>query len=304
MKKIFCLFLSILLIFNIFGCKKKSGASQDDVQQANSIVHTQEDYDSLVSKVEQLTNEIAILDGRYKTIQSFRDYNVVDARNSYPFNKIGSKIILNQPEWAQEKLSPAGLQSGIKLGDKIVVRADSWVTNTEASTIHLCIQGHAVGDIMFHKLKEGIVENDYFYAEDVSTVYLDPFFEYNSMDKQRANYRQIFYNNEYIGQEGEIPITIYDSTTEGQTLSVPANQILSDGEMESYKFDKDADVEIQILTDTDKEINAKFRIGIAKVQEYLLWYQFITYDRSGELSTDDLIQNIFYGNNSVYIRKN
>ena len=296
MKKILSIFLIGILALNLFACKsignkkeKKEDASQ------NTTTYSAEEYDEVVDENDQLRKEIAIYDESYKTLGAFKKKSVLQA-GKWTYNKISDKIVLNNFLIDEEDMDveKIGLEASVDFGGIVSINTDSWNTKTNTSEVNVCIPEHAYGLIRLYKYK-GDWEPEYTYDD-----FIRHFFDNNNITASKK--RQIYCNNNQVGEEGYGTISIIDTTTNGQELTVPATSIIDIDQLEYWKLGEDSDVNIKVEIDGNKEVQATYRVGLCNVGGNMIQYDFLIYDNYGMTAADNLISNIKVRKNSLYVR--
>ena len=285
-------YISILMILaisiNIFGCKRKAVE-----EAAPSVMYTEDQYFELMQQVNQLKDELALYDGKYQTQTSFKTKSVIQAGN-WTYNKIHDKIVLDEAIWAYTDgfIKPAGLQGNIKMGDKIIIKTpDNWKMQVKTDSIDCMISNNVYGSIKFMTMDGGLPED--------TKVMLDTYFSTNNL-KQLYTDKEIFIRNDLCGYENSANIEIQDSTLNGESFTIPAYQITDISEILNY--DSDTEVDVTIQTDPDVNKNATLRVGVICYRNLIINYKFLELNSSGTRNALDLIQNIYYENNNVYVK--
>lgn len=292
MKKILSIILILSLILCSTGCLKKKGTQQVEEE----VTYSEEEYLALQQQVKQLENELAIYDESYKTKKAFKSKSVLPS-GVMQFNKISDKIVLsNAPDTNSEYFTGAGLNSTIQLGKIISIDPTGWTIRTGTDLIEFYLNNNAYGKISLTKdnTDEGLD------TDLIKYSFLTNFFKDNALETSNLQ-------NIYLGQSAEIgseytaPIYIYDSTTQGKEINKAALQIFEEDELAEYNMDKDADVNLMLQIDTDKEYKATLRVGQCLLGEYILTYSFIELTPSGKTAVTSLLRTIQYQNNNVHL---
>lgn len=288
-KKISLLFIGILVIISVIGCRKKTN-------EAEVITYTEEQFNDVSNRYNQLKNELAIYDDTYKSLDSFRKLAVIQA-GIMTFNKIKDKIVLNYGianENDNYSVASLGQETLISIGNNIKINPIGWTIQTSTSEIDCSIPTKATGKIKF------LTYYGDFDTLNVDSDWLYPFLGNNNLTLQSM--RDIFYNSASCGKETTCSIDILDSTTNGQELRLNANSILDKDQLNYYGLDSDSEVDVIIKLDEANKINAKLRSGLFYANGVLCEYQFVVYDNNSRLLVDNLINSITINNNNVYLK--
>ena len=135
---------------------------------------------------------------------------------------------------------------------------------------------------------------------NVASEILQGYLEDNAIEIKSR--RDIFSNNIQIGQELTGKINIYDSTENGMETQILASQIYTEDQITELGLDSDSELDITVLLDEEQKKTSDFKVGFAYSEDSAFWYEFLIYDNSGKLSTNDLLSNIIFKKQSINLR--
>lgn len=288
---IFCLILSICVI----GCKRKSEKTEETVPIEKT--YTETEYKALKKQVQQLTEELSIYDDTYKTLDSFKSKNVVQAGKWY-YNKIKDKIVLNRTSFFDD-LDNSGETANITLGDNIMsLTANNWRIQTNTGEINLCIPDSVYGKISLYKYDMSAESK--INPSNVANGILQDYLEDNEIEIKTR--RDIFSNNSQIGQELTGKINIYDTTENGTETQILASQVYTEDQISQLGLESDSELDITVLLDEEQKKTCDFKVGFAYIEDTAFWYEFLIYDNSGTLSTNDLLSSVMFKKKPINLR--